>query len=382
MNKNFGHWGKSSSHWKKNSSDWKRVLCLCLSGVGDALTFTPFIRLLKEARPVLEIDVLVMFRSAQQMMERNPDVSHVYYIDFLNGPKFQSLKEVLRLRRNRYDATIAAYPSNRAEYNLIQILLGGRRIGHRYVHYDFVNLNWLKNDKLLEDKTKHVVENNAALLPFCGVNVPAELPKLFFPLAEEDLAFAEEWIKEHVPGGDRLVGLHAGTAVFKNHIHRRWDPRKFSALAARLVRELDCRVLVFGGPDEMELKKGIVESASCPGNVFSVNETTLPQSAALIKRCSLMVSNDSALMHVAAAMQTPTVAIFAYTNTVFVHPWRVPHRIVRKELPCSPCFFYSPKPAKCHANRNFECIRTITVEEVFDACRAMFENAELSGKVR
>lgn len=346
---------------------------MCLSGVGDALTFTPFLRLLKQARPDLQIEVLVMFRASQQMMERNPDVSAVHFVDFLNDNALRSMGNVLKLRGKKYDATIAAYPANRAEYNIVQLLLGGRSIGHRYRHFDRVNLNWLKNDWVFEDESLHVVENNVALLPFAGVKIPEELPGLDFPLDTADEQFATQWVEDNLSGDRRVVGMHAGTAIFKNHINRRWAPEKFAALAKRLVEESDCDVLVFGGPDEVELKSSIIDGAGCGGRVLAVNDTTLRQSAALIKMCNLMVSNDSSQMHVSAAMQTPVVAIFAYTNPVFVHPWRAPYRLVRHDLPCSPCFFYSPKPATCHANLDYACIKGIEVEEVFNACGDMLE---------
>ena len=356
---------------------WRRVLCTCLSGIGDALTATPFLRELKKARPELRIDVLTMFEAARELFERNEDVSEVFHIDFLGQSSFASFRETLRLRRNRYDAVVATLPANRAEYNLIQVLTGGRRLGHRYVHGDRANLNFLRRSAVREDESLHVVENNLALLPLFGVAVPSEAPALRFPLAPEDERFAEEWMGATCAAGRRAIGFHAGTARFKNHVNRRWEPEKFAELARRLTDEEGAEVLIFGGPDETELKRRIRSLAGRDAAVRCVDGVTLRQSAALIARCSLFVSNDSALMHVASAMSTPVVAVFAYTNPTFVHPWKVPHRIVRKALPCSPCFYYSPKPARCAAGRDFECRRAVGVDEVFAACRSL--SAETSG---
>lgn len=344
---------------------------MCLSGVGDALTFTPFIRLLKQARPDLQIEVLVMFKASQEMMENIPDVSSVHFIDFINGGAAGSLAKVLGLRRNGYDATIAACPANRAEYNIIQILLGGRRIGHRYNHYDFVNLNWLKQDSIFEDESRHVVENNVDLLRFCGVELSGNTPPLQFPLKAGDHEVAKGWIKAHGFEGERLIGFHAGSALFKNHVNKRWPKEKFAGLASRLSDELDARVLVFGGPEEDELKHCIVDMADRKGQVFSVDALKLPESAALMQQCCCMVTNDSALMHISAAVQAPVVAIFGYTNPKMLYPWGASHRIVRHGMPCSPCFYYSPKPANCHANLDYVCIKGIEVEEVFNACREL-----------
>jgi heptosyltransferase-2 len=359
---------------KKDPAQWNKVLCMCLSGVGDALTFTPFIRLLKEARPGLRIEVLVMFSASRQMMENNPDVSTVHFIDFIDGGAVESLRQVLALRGKKYDATIAACPANRAEYNIIQMLLGGRRIGHRYNHYDRINLNWLKQDWVSEDETRHVVENNVDLLRFCGVSVDQPIPPLQFKLATADFSAAGSWRAKKGINGRKMIGLHAGSALFKNHINKRWPKEKFAELSSRLVDEFGVAVLVFGGPEEKELKQSVVDLADRGRQVIAVDGLKLPQSAALMQQCECMVTNDSALMHISAAVQTPVVAIFGYTNPKMLYPWGSEHRLIRHELPCSPCFFYSPKPATCHANLDYACIKGIEVEEVFNACCELVEN--------
>ncbi len=347
--------------------DYRSVLCLCLSGIGDALTFTPFVQTLHAARPALAIDVLVMFRSAAVLFQTNPAVREVLLVDFLKQPGWRSLREMLAVRRHKYDAVVAALPANRWEYNLIQILAGGRRIGHRYLHFDRINLNFLKQDAVYEDDQLHVVEKNLQLLPFLGVAVPAQPAGLLMALTDDDRRVADAWLQARALGQRRLIGLHPGSAMFKNHINKRWPAAEFAALAARCVDELDADLLVFGEPAEQQLKDGIVQRAARPARVHAVDNTTLRQSAALIKHCTVMVTNDSALMHVAAAMHTPVVALFAYTNPRGLYPWQVPHRIVRHDLPCSPCFYYSPKPAGCRVRLDYACIRHITVREVFAA---------------
>ncbi|MCX7003996.1 MAG: glycosyltransferase family 9 protein [bacterium] len=347
--------------------NYRSVLCLCLSGIGDALTFTPFVQALHAARPELVIDVLVMFKSAAALFHTNPAVQDVLFVDFLNQPGWRSLREMLAVRQRNYDAVVAALPANRWEYNLIQVLAGGRRIGHRYLHCDRINLNFLKQDAVCEDDQLHVVEKNLQLLPFLGVPVPAQPAGLLMAITADDRCVADAWLQTRTLGQRRLIGLHPGSAMFKNHINKRWPAAEFAALAARCVDELDADLLVFGEPAEQALKERIVQQAARPARVHAVDHTTLRQSAALIARCAVMVTNDSALMHVAAAMHTPVVAIFAYTNPRGLYPWQVPHRIVRHDLPCSPCFYYSPKPAGCRVRLDYACIRHITVREVFAA---------------
>ncbi len=349
----------------------RSLLCMCLSGVGDALTFTPFIRVLKQHRPDIQIDVLVMFRACESLYQSHPSVRTVHFVDFVKQGGFASLRDVVRIRRTGYDAVAAALPANRWEYNVIQVLLGGRRIGHRYKHCDRGNLNFLKHDWLWEDESAHVVNQNLNLLRFFDVPMPTEQIPLHFPLPADDQAAATDWLGRIAGPARPMIAFHPGSATFKNHIMKRWPADRFAVLAQRIVDEWDAHVLVFGTPDEQDIKSLIVEQANRPGRVHSVDGTSLRVSAALIARCGMMVSNDSALMHVSAAIGTPVVAIFGYTNARTLYPWAVPHVIVRKDLPCSPCFFYSPKPAFCHAGLDYQCIKGITVDDVFNAAAGL-----------
>ena len=353
---------------------YKKILCMCLAGVGDALTFSPFIEELKKNKPEIDIDVLVMFRASESIYKNNPAVNEVFYSDFVNQGALKSFSDVLKLRRKKYDAVVAALPSNRWEYNVIQVMIGGRRIGHRYNHFSKINLNFLKQDWILEDELLHVVENNLNLLKFFDVTYPENPPSLSMQLSDEDHNSANSWLEKNIEKNKLIIGFHPGTAIFKNHINRRWAPENFANLALKLIEKLDAQVLIFGGPEEKELREKICSHAHNSKQLISVEGTTLRQSAALIQKCNAMVSNDSSLMHISAAVQTPVVSLFGYTNPVFVHPWKVKHKVVSKNLLCSPCFYYSPKAAKCYAKKDFECVKSITVDEVFEATTKILQN--------
>ncbi|NLF38942.1 glycosyltransferase family 9 protein [bacterium] len=361
--------GESSCH---------SVLCMCLSGVGDALMFTPFIDALKAARPATAIDVLVMFRSCESLYASNPNVRSVFHIDFVNQNKLKSLGQVLSIRRRGYDSVVVAFPANRWEYNAIQALLGGRRVGHRYLHHDRANLNFLKHDWVREDDALHNVDKNLQLLEFFGVARPDKPPALHFHITDSDHAAAERWLAGRIARPSVMIGFHPGSALFKNHIEKRWPKEKYAALARQLVDELDAHILVFGDPSELELQEFIRMTAGREGRVHAVTGTTLRESAALVQRSTLMVSNDSALMHVSAAVGTPVVGIFAYTNWRGLYPWGVRHRVIRRDLPCSPCFFYSPKPAQCHVDLDYTCTRGIEVDTVYDAVLSLLAEIQSS----
>lgn len=355
----------------------ERILVLALPGIGDALLATPMIELLRRAKPDAEIHAFIMFSSTREMYEHDPYIDKVHYYDFLNESKSGALKFVSDLRKLRFDVSINVYPQNRREYNLIAFLIGAKqRIAIRYRRRDPQNLSWLNTNTLSEDDTLHCVEENVRLLTVLGIRHvlnEVTLPPLRLNMAPKHDKFREQWCSEYNISGDRpLIGMHAGTALFKNHIRRRWEPEKFAELARRLTTELGARVLLFGGPEDADANAII--RATAGEYVTPVETKSILDSAAIMRCLNLFVSNDSSLMHIAGALGLPTVAIFGPTNETYVHPWKTRYKIVHTGIECRPCFVYSPKPLTCYRTdpkEHFLCIRAIEVEQVFGAVKEL-----------
>lgn len=344
------------------------VLIIALSGIGDALMFSPALRLLREQNPSARIELLSMFAGVKELYERNPDIDEVCHWDFLHRFPLASFLFLLTLRRRRYDVTISVYPQNRWPYNLIAFIIGApKRLGHDYDHVNIRSLNFLNNARIHEDTRRHNVEQNAGLVGLLGVTLPPVLPHLQVRLRPDDEQEAGEWLASNaLEPSQTVVGFHAGSALFKKHIHKRWAPEKFAALGRRLSAEQHAAVLLFGGPEEYELNERINRNMGGVGHVVKVS--SLSVGAALIARCNVMVCNDAGLMHVASALNVPVVSIFAYTNPRGLYPWRTAHRLVRRDLECSPCFYYSPRAVHCVWKEDrFRCITHIEVEEVWKA---------------
>ena len=344
-----------------------RVGIIPLYGIGDVLMTTPALRVLKENYPDWEITYLAMFRSTYQALLGNPDVDHLIYFPFLKQGKVESLRYILSMR-GKFDITINFFPSNRSEYNILAYLLGApKRIGHRYLRCDKRELNFLKNITIKEDPELHAVEENLRLLTL--LDIPKEkihrYPLQYF-VAEDEVHFRESFLREKGLENHLLIGFHPGSSVFKNHIKKRWPKDKFVELAKRFLADIPgSRILLFGGPEDEEVKDYIAEKVG--EGAISVKTETLREATAIMSRCSLFVTNDSGLMHLAAALQVPVVAIFGPTNPRWVGPWTEQKRIVRLNLPCSPCFYYSPKPMSCPAGLDFACLKDLPVDMVYKA---------------
>jgi len=343
-----------------------KILILALSGIGDALMFTPALKLLRQSLPSSQIDALVMFKGTKEIFEGNPNLNNVIHFDFIKEGTLSSLKFILGLRK-KYDATINVYPSNRKEYNIINFLLGAKkRAGVEYLRMHASNLGWLNNITVLENDKIHNAQTNIRLVEKLLSKKFDKEPEMEINLSELDKKTAADYLeKNNIKENNFVVGFHPGCATLKNHIKRRWEPEKFAELGKKLIKEKNAKVLLFGGPEEEELKSTI-NSKIDSENSFIVKTEKFLQSIAIMKRCNVFVTNDSALMHVASALGLKVIAIIGPTNPHYIHPWKTEHKIVSLNLDCAPCFFYSPKPLTCsRQDVQFKCIKELDVEKIY-----------------
>ncbi|MBK7227303.1 MAG: glycosyltransferase family 9 protein [Ignavibacteriales bacterium] len=344
-----------------------KILILALSGIGDALMFTPALKLLRQSLPSAEIDALVMFRGTKEIYETNPNFNKVIHFDFLKEGAFNSLKFVLSLRK-KYDASINVYPSNRKEYNVINFLIGAKqRVGVEYLRMNSQNLGWLNNVTVLENDETHNSQTNIKLIEKLLNKSFDQEPTMQISISDEEKAFAENYLKEkNILEKDFVVGFHPGCATLKNHIKRRWEPEKFAELGKKLIKEKNAKLFLFGGPEEEELKSSINKMIDSE-NSYVIKTEKFLQSISIMKRCNVFVTNDSALMHVASALGLKVIAIIGPTNPHYIHPWKTEHKIISLNLDCAPCFFYSPKPLTCsRTDVQFKCVKELGVDLVYN----------------
>ena len=160
------------------------------------------------------------------------------------------------------------------------------------------------------------------------------------------------------------LGINAGATYGSA---KRWYPERFAQVAANFSDTFD--ILIFGGPGEVEMAKEIED------NLISLNinnyrniagKTNIQELCANIAGCSLFITNDSGPMHVAAAYQVPTVAIFGPTKHKETSQWmNEKSKIVREEIECAPCM-KRECPLKHH-----DCMKMITASKVIEAVKEL-----------
>ena len=160
------------------------------------------------------------------------------------------------------------------------------------------------------------------------------------------------------------LGINAGATYGSA---KRWYPERFAEVAAHFSTDYD--VIIFGGPNEVEMAKEIEEnlkSLSVTNYVNLAGKTSIKELCANIAGCSLFITNDSGPMHVAAAYQVPTVAIFGPTKYKETSQWKNKKSlIVRHEMDCSPCM-----KRECPLGHH-ECMKSITASEVIEAVKSL-----------
>ncbi len=156
-----------------------------------------------------------------------------------------------------------------------------------------------------------------------------------------------------------LIGIAPG-ATFGPA--KRWRSEKFVKLVDRLVNLSGCRIYVLGGKEESPMKSKLSNPVRSKVEDYT-GKTDILTAASLIAQCKVMVSNDTGILHLAAAVGTPVIALFGSTNPSWTGPLGQNHSIIRKNLPCSPCYH-----RRCPYG-TYDCLNKITVEEVLDCVK-------------
>jgi ADP-heptose:LPS heptosyltransferase len=274
----------------------KKILLIKLRAIGDVLLSTAVLPDLNAAFPGAEIDFLTE-KFCAGVLSGNPFISSVLAFD----PKAESGGSLIRrVRKNRYDVVIDLFGNPRSA--VVTLLSGARlRVGYRF--------NWrrLCYNRVVEPRggEVHNVEFNRDALR--RLDVPAGEGRPLFPIDAVTEAFAGEFLAAHNPAGGRIVVLNPGGGW----ISKRWRPAQFAALGRRISEGDGSRILVVWGPGE-EAEANGVGAAIGPAAIVAP-PTTLKQLGSFLKRASVLVTNDSGPMHIAAALGVPVVAIFGPT---------------------------------------------------------------------
>jgi len=291
-----------------------RILIILASGIGNSILFGPTLKAIRNNLKDAVIDVFAYKKVFAEPFTGSKLVDNFIYYD-----GFSSL---LKLRNNKYDISITAFPSNRWEFNVFAFLIGAKkRITHSYKVGQIRTLSFLQNCKVPADEKLHDIEQNLKLLNLLKIKKPTN-KKPVFHLEKEDVKFAKEYIKKSHINGLRLIGVHAGSG-----------PLSFKrASVERFVRQIDASweknsaVLIFGNREEAEIKNELSKQLR---KKHLIVDADLKKVAALILNCKLFITNDTGLMHIASTgFDTQIVAFFCGSNPKRTRPFGKKNKLI------------------------------------------------------
>jgi heptosyltransferase-2 len=343
----------------------ERILCVKTHAIGDALMVTPALRVLRRANPLAEIVMLTGGQCAD-VLARNPAVDDVIVADEdkLQRADRRELMDLLRdLRRARFTR---AYIFQRS--HALHFLLFLARIPSR------VGLSYSPWAPFL---TRAVVWPSGSpayagemYLRVVGGRGSEPAGALSFPVSEQDELAAAELL-EHAGVGESEVVVALAPGGGRNPRdyvpQKRWEPARFAEVADALSAETGCRVVVVGAPDDLPCSMAVQERATTE-LLDLCGRTTLRTLAGVLKRCSLLITNDSAPLHIAVAIGTPSVTLFGPSDPrALLPPDSMTHLAVQSLARCSPCYANEPFPG-CD---DWICMEQISVVDVLGAARGL-----------
>tara|TARA_Y100000310_G_scaffold336995_1_gene422951 strand:+ start:10480 stop:11535 length:1056 start_codon:yes stop_codon:yes gene_type:complete len=350
----------------------KKILLLLLGGIGDSLLFTPTISALRKIYPEAKITALARDKPVKAMLERNKQVDEILHYPFLQAGYIKSLLYVLKLRKEKYDLSILAYPANRMQHNIISFLIGAKkRLGHIYEIKNLLSLNFLHTKKLKIRYHRHCIDENLTLLRLLGIDPKQCKRKLTFTLTKKEENYAQEYFKKHhIQEKDLVIGMHPGSSKLAGMMNKRWPKEKYAALADKLIKKKKAKILLFGGNDELPLRLDIQKLLE--GKSTIVTTGSIFETAALLEYCDAFVSNDTALMHLASYYQVPSVILLGHLNPNKTKPQ---HKKVRVLMPTTNCKSYrigEDLTCKYKGTPNY-CLNQISVEETYKSVEGLLQ---------
>jgi len=351
----------------------RRILILGSIGIGNLLLFSPCLRVIRKSFPHAHITMIVLKKAFVDLYEGDPALNEIIVADYaIQNTWWKRIQLIMTLRKKKFDVCFTTFPSNRIEYNLLPFLIGVKyRIAHRYRTKYLRTCSFLQNVKVPVDVTLHDLEQNSNLLKPLGLESHVE-KKITMYLSEENRSCAEQFLyKNTIPLKSLIIGIHAGSSIERDMHLKRWAAENFIQLCQKIIQKYQAFFLIFGGPEEREIKHSIAQSIN--DKSISVDGVSLKTTAALIERCHLFISNDSGLMHIAVGVGVPCAAIFGPTDPGRTSPYGSRNRIIRLGLPCSPCWSITNVGIghiTCIYPIN-RCLSELTVQHVYDEINSM-----------
>ncbi|MCJ7497106.1 MAG: lipopolysaccharide heptosyltransferase II [candidate division Zixibacteria bacterium] len=338
----------------------EKILIIQTAFLGDVILTTPLIKAVRKKYTRSKIYFLLIPQT-KVLLQNSPYLNEIIVYDKKDKEKgvFGFLELIKKIKGMAFDL---AFVPHRSLRSALLVYLAGipQRAG-----FDRSSGSFLFTKKIKYYQNHTETRRNLSLV-FEKELFPEKdfLPELF--PSKEDFKYIESLFENWgIQKDDKIVGIAPGS-VWET---KRWLPERFGQVAESLIEKLGAKVIFLGGKEDEPLCMEISRAMKSKPFIAAGKLTPL-QSAALISRGKVVLSNDTAPMHIAVAMRIPVVAIFGSTVPEFgFAPTGEKDMVIQKEVYCQPCGIHGRR--KC-PEKHFRCMKEITSEEVFDVVAKRF----------
>lgn len=336
------------------------LVCHTGAWIGDMVLITPTLRALKNTSVNSHL-TLLMRPLVTELMENNPYVDRSI-ADTKQGSTYQSLKVLVhKIRKYSFDIAIVLHPTSYRNTLLPYLARIPIRIG----------LNYKGREILLTESRKinndlHEVDRYLSVLQLLsqnkGIYQSSEtkinsMSELEFWHTDDDRQAINEILKiAGVTTKDKLIAINIGTTWRT----KQWDSKNFETVIKKISDIAPkYRIVLTGSTDELT----VIDDITIPNSTINlVGKTNIMQLGALLERCEICLTCDSGPMHIAAAVKTPTIALFGPTDPNRHQPYGTGHTIIEKSVYCRPCY------KKVCLRKDFihQCMQEIKTDEIVE----------------
>lgn len=318
-------------YWKRLPKGFapKRILVVKLDHLGDVLLATPVFSNLSQAYPDAELHALTGPWS-RVVLEKHPDVNKV--LEY-NSPAFcrtgapTSLKQTFQLyralRREKYDLMVEL----RNDWRVICFSL--LRVAPKRL--DRATLQVANKLGFVRFTGIHEATRNLDVLD--KADIPTPIKTTTFSITAEDKEWASNFLTTHQIGAERpLIAIHPGSPIPL----KRWVPERYAELADWLIAQKRAKILFVGVADEMPIITEI-QRLMQGESINIAGKTTLTQLASILHISNVFIGNDSGPMHLAAAVDTPTIGLYGPGDPARFGPVGTKCQTIQSQTDCPPC---------------------------------------------
>ncbi len=337
----------------------KNILLRGPNWLGDAVMCEPAIRGVKRIAPGATISLLVK-PAVAELFKNHPGIDRLLPYEDKGRHAGLSGKWALarELRRDRFD--LALLFQNAFGAAVLTVAAG---IPRRYGYATDGRSLFLTDPVAVPDRRASVHQINYYwnLLRPLGLTGEPPAPELCVT-RDEDSSMADRLAQMGISADDLTIGVNPGSTYGGA---KRWLPERFADVTDRLCRALrtsqakPVSVMILGAKGEEQLGREIADRISAPSAVLS-GATTIRELMAAVKRCTLLLTNDTGPMHIASALRVPVVAIFGPTDWRTTSPRGATHRVVREPVDCAPCLL-----RECPIDHR--CMTGVTADKVYES---------------